>query len=564
MSENILVCVAWPYANGPIHHGQMGGAYLPADIFARYHRIKGNRVAMVSGSDSHGTPITVRADAEGRSAEELVAEFHRSILDSWEGMGIAFDTFTTTMTDNHRDVTYDLLTKLDANGYLFRQKQTLLYDPVGKRFLPDRYVEGTCPHCDYEMARGDQCDNCGRQLDATDLIDPRSKTTGATPEPRESEHYFMKLTAFEQPLTDWLSEGKEHWRAHVINFTRGMLREGLIDRSLTRDLDWGIPLPPGGFKNAGPLPDAENKRIYVWFEAVIGYLSATVEWAQTRGEPEAWKEFWQGPDARIYNFIGKDNVPFHTVIWPAILLGAGDLNLPYDVPANQYITMSGSKASTSQNWAVWINDYLTRYDPDALRYALAAQMPENADSDFSWGEFLRRNNDELVATWGNLVNRTLTFTVRNFDATVPDPGPLTPESTHLLDRARSTLDDVGASIEAVHLRQGLQQAFALAQDANRYLDQTAPWQAIKEDRQAAAQALYTTLNVITALRTALAPYLPFSCDRLNGYLGAEASIEDQGWQVHALTPGAPLGKPEPLFRKLEPSIVEEEEARLGQ
>jgi len=340
----------------------------------------------------------------------------------------------------------------------------------------------------------------------------------------------------------------------VINFSRGMLREGLQDRAITRDIDWGVPVPLEGW---------DDKRIYVWFEAVIGYLSATVEWAKTNGDPEAWRDFWQSDDARIYNFIGKDNVPFHTIIWPAILLGAGGYNLPYDVPANQYITMSGSKASTSQRWAVWVNDYLTRYDPDPLRYALAAQMPETADSDFSWSEFLRRNNDELVATWGNLVNRVLSLINRHFDAQVPDPGPLDREATRMLDRAQSGLESIGQSIEGVHLRQGIQQAFALAQETNRYLDQTAPWQAVKSDRQTAARSLYTALSVIAALRTALAPYLPFSCQRLHEMLNTEGSIDELGWQMHALRPGTPLQKPKPLFKKLDPSIVEEEEARLG-
>lgn len=554
MTDTILVCVAWPYANGPIHHGQLGGAYLPADIFARYHRIRGNRVTMVSGSDTHGTPITVRADEEGRTPKAVVEEFHQSILATWAGMGISFDTFTTTMTDNHRDVTHDLFRLLLENGHLYKASQELFYDAEAERYLPDRYVEGTCPHCGDTGARGDQCDACGRQLDAVDLIKPRSRGTGARPELRRSEHYFLRLTDFEQPLNDWLAEGKQHWRAHVLNFTRGMLREGLQDRAITRDIAWGVPVPLEGW---------EEKRIYVWFEAVIGYLSATVEWAASQGEPEAWRDFWQAPEAKIYNFIGKDNVPFHTVIWPAILLGAGGYNLPYDVPANQYITMSGSKASTSQRWAVWVNDYLSRYDPDPLRYALAAQMPETGDSDFSWGEFLRRNNDELVATWGNLVNRVFSLVGRHFDSRVPEPGPLDRESTRLLDHAQSTLEQAAGSIEAVHLRQGLQQAFALAQETNRYLDQTAPWRAVKEDRESAARSLYTALNVIAALRTALAPYLPFSCARLHELLGETQSIEALGWQMHALKPGATLKSASPLFRKLDSSIIEEEESRLG-
>ena len=341
MSDNILVCVAWPYANGPIHHGQLGGAYLPADIFARYHRIRGNRVVMVSGSDAHGTPITVRADDEGRTPVEVVEEYHNSILDTWQGMGIAFDTFTTTMTDNHREVTHGLFNALLENDYLFKQTQDLFYDPQAKRFLPDRYIEGECPHCHEPRARGDPVRYLRPSARRNRPNQSRSRNTGATPELRSSEHYFLRLTAFEDQLREWLDDDKDFWRTHVINFSRGMLREGLKDRAITRDIDWGVSVPLDGW---------DNKRIYVWFEAVIGYLSATVEWAQTNGEPESWRDFWQSDDARIYNFIGKDNVPFHTIIWPAILLGAGGYNLPYDVPANQYITMSGSKASTSQRW----------------------------------------------------------------------------------------------------------------------------------------------------------------------------------------------------------------------
>ena len=555
MSDNILVCVAWPYANGPIHHGQLGGAYLPADIFARYHRIRGNRVAMVSGSDAHGTPITVRADDEGKTPREIVDHFHPDILRTWEGMGISFDTFTTTMTDNHREVVHGLFKALQENGHLFTRTQDLFYDPEAGRFLPDRYVNGECPRCHDPDARGDQCDACGSQLDAIELINPRSRQTGATPELRQSEHCFLQLSGFDEPLREWISEGKEHWRPHVLNFTRGMLREGLPDRAITRDIAWGVPVPIEGW---------EDKRIYVWFEAVIGYLSATIEWARERGEPDAWRDFWQSDDARIYNFIGKDNIPFHTVIWPAILLGAGGYNLPYDVPANQYITMSGSKASTSKRWAVWINDYLERYDPDPLRYALAAQMPETGDSDFSWREFWRRNNDELVATWGNLVNRVFSLVNRHFGGRVPEPGPLDRDATLLLDRAQSALNSVAASIEAVQLRQGLQQAFALAQETNRYIDQQAPWKALPHnDRPAGARALYTSLNVIAALRTILAPYLPFSCQQLHEMLGSDGEIQSLGWQMHALRPGAPVAKARPLFKKLDESIIGEEEDRLG-
>jgi methionyl-tRNA synthetase len=392
-------------------------------------------------------------------------------------------------------------------------------------------------------------------MDATQLIDPHSRNN---PDDklvrRESEHYFLDLAKFTDQILEYLAEHEHHWRPNVSRFSRNFVKEGLRGRPITRDIDWGIRVPLDGW---------EDKRLYVWFDAVMGYFTASIEWAKNIGQPDAWKQWWYNPDAKIYNFIGKDNVPFHTIIWPAILMGAGGYNLPYDVPANQYITMSGSKASTSQRWAVWVNDYLTRYDPDPLRYALAAQMPETADSDFSWGEFLRRNNDELVATWGNLVNRVLSLINRHFDGCVPEPGPLDRDATRMLDRAQSGLEQVGQSIEGVHLRQGIQQAFALAQETNRYLDQTEPWRAVRQDRQAAARSLYTSLSVIAALRTALAPYLPFSCQRLHEMLNGKGTIADLGWQMHALRPGDPLQKPTPLFRKLDPSIVEEEEARLG-
>ncbi|MCY3886332.1 MAG: methionine--tRNA ligase [Chloroflexi bacterium] len=554
MSETILVAVAWPYANGPIHHGQLGGAYLPADIFARYHRTKGNRVLMVSGSDAHGTPVTVRAENENRTPGEVVEEYHTGFLETWQRIGISFDLFTSTATANHATVSQGIFRSLLNAGYLYTAAQTLHFDAEAQRFLPDRYVEGACPHCGYDKARGDQCDDCGRQLNAADLIAPRSKISGTTPVLRESEHYFLKLSALSDQLEEWLGHDKEHWRKHVLNFSLGMIREGLHDRPITRDIDWGVPVPVDGFT---------QKRIYVWFEAVIGYLSAAKEWAQRSGDPDGWRDFWQNPDAKSYYFIGKDNVPFHTIVWPAMLMGVGGLALPYDVPANQYITMSGSKASTSQNWAVWVLDYLSRYDPDPLRYALASQMPETSDSDFSWSEFLRRNNDELVGTWGNLVNRVLTFTARHFDGKVPDPGPLDEEARRLLDATQSALDSVDASLHAVHLRQGLQTAFGLAQEANRYLDATAPWRTIASDRQAAARSLYTALNVIAGLRTVLYPYLPFTCTVLHGYLGAQGTVEEAGWRLAALTPGAKLGDPQPLFRKLDPSIIEEEEARLG-
>ncbi len=554
MPEPIFVGVAWPYANGSLHLGQIAGAYLPADIFARYHRAAGNDVLMVSGSDEHGTPITVRAEREGRTPQDVVRQYHAQFLDNWPRLGISWDLYTGTGTENHAKAVQEIFLRLYETGDIYKGAETLLYCPVDARFLLDRYVEGVCPHCGDAGARGDQCDNCGRPLDALELGEPRCKFCGTRPQPRQSDHFFMRLSAFEDRVRQWIEPHRDHWRKHVYNFTLGLLREGLRDRAITRDIEWGIQVPVAGY---------ESKRIYVWFEAFIGYLSASKEWARRIGQPERWRDFWERPDAKSYYFIGKDNIFFHTVWWPAVLMAHGGLNLPYDVPANQYLTMSGSKASTSRNWAVWLPDALERYDPDPLRYALAANMPETADADFNWAEFLRRNNDELVATWGNLVNRVLTFTVRNFEGRVPDPGGLDDGSRALLERSEAALSEVGVELAACRFRAGLTRAMALAQEANRYLDERAPWKAIKGDRAGAAQALYTSIGVIGALKTAFSPYLPFSSERLHRYLGLSGSIAEAGWRYADPVAGTPLQPPQPLFPKLDASIVAEEEARMA-
>jgi len=552
--ETILVAVAWPYANGHLHAGQIAGAYLPADIFARYHRMRGDRTLMVSGSDAHGTPVTVRAEAEGTTPSEVFQRFHESFLDTFEHLGITFDLFTSTDTENHIEVTQDLFLKLLEHDFLYEDEQTLLYDAKVDRFLPDRYVEGTCPHCDYESARGDQCDNCGRTLDALELINPRSKLSDATPEPRTTRHHFFKLSTFNDRLTEWV-EAQDHWRPAVKNFTLGMLREGLHDRAITRDIEWGVPIPLEGY---------DAKRIYVWFEAVVGYLSATKEWAQSSGDPDAWKAWWEEETARTVYFQGKDNVPFHTLIWPAMLIGYGGLNLPSDVPANQYVTISGSKASTSGNWAIWMPDYLDRHDPDPLRYALTALMPETSDSDFSWAEYVRRNNDELVARWGNLVNRVLTITRRNFEDRVPDePTSLAPESKALLTRVDAAFAVVGEAIDAIQLRRALAGAMEVAQAANQYLDERAPWSAVKTDRDHAAETLYTAINTISGLVTLLQPFLPFTCTQAWELLGHTGDVQAAGWQRTSVAGRTPLPEPHPLFTKLDDSLIEEEESRLG-
>ena len=558
MPERIFIGVAWPYANGPLHMGHIAGCYLAADIFARYHRMKGNHVLMVSGSDAHGTPITIRADQEGVGPEAVLERYHAQFLDTWQRLGISFDLFTSTHTENHRRVVQDIFLKLQERDYIYSDTMLLAYCAGCARFLPDRYVEGTCPHCRNQRARGDQCDACGHTLDPIDLLEPRCNICGATPDFRNSEHFFLRLSAFEQPLLDWIGE-KEHWRPNVANSTRGFLQGGLKDRAITRDLTWGVPLPLEGY---------DEKRIYVWFEAVIGYLSAAVEWAERSGNPDAWQDFWKDDQARAYYFIGKDNIPFHSIIWPAMLMGYGDLNLPYDVPANEFLSLESRKFSTSQNWALWVPDYLDRYDPDPLRYLLSINMPETGDTDFSWSEFVRRNNDELVATYGNLVNRVLRFTYRNFDGQVPvDAAPPEDAEIALLESARQAMADVDDSLAHTRFRAGISRAFALAQESNRYLDGRAPWQAIKTDRADAARSLTTAIHALNCLKVMLAPYLPFTGQKVHEFLGFDGDLSAEPWDFdtawNAIRPGAPLRNPSALYTKLDPVVAEQEAEQLG-
>ena len=558
MPERIFIGVAWPYANGPLHMGHIAGCYLAADIFARYHRMKGNDVLMVSGSDAHGTPITIRADQEGVEPGVILERYHAQFLDTWERLGISFDLFTTTHTDNHRRVVQDIFQKLKDQDYIYADTMLLAHCAGCTRFLPDRYVEGVCPHCRNERARGDQCDNCGHTLDPIELVEPRCSICGETPDFRDSEHFFLRLSAFEQPLLDWIGD-KDHWRPNVANSTRGFLQGGLKDRAITRDLTWGVPLPLEGY---------DEKRIYVWFEAVIGYLSAAVEWAESNGNPSAWEDFWKDENTKGYYFIGKDNIPFHSIIWPAMIMAYGGLNLPYDVPANEFLSLESRKFSTSQNWAVWVPDYLDRYDPDPLRYLLSINMPETGDTDFSWSEFVRRNNDELVATYGNLVNRVLRFTYRNFDGQVP-VGAAPPDDAEfaLLESARQAMADVDDCLAHTRFRAGISRAFALAQETNRYLDARAPWQSIKTDRSDAARSLSTAIQVLNCLKVALSPYLPFTSQKVHEFLGFDGEVSQEPWDFDALAgniqAGAPLRNPSALYAKLDTAVAEQEAEQLG-
>jgi len=553
VSERILVCVAWPYANGSLHIGQIAGAYLPTDIFARYHRTKGNEVLMVSGSDQHGTPITIKAGQEGKQPAEIAAFYHQQFLDSWQKFGISFDLFTTTGTANHTEVVQDIFLTLLEKGYAYKDTVSQAFCPSCQRFLPDRYIEGTCPYCQSPNARGDQCEDCGKPLNTAEVIDPHCRICGTKPQFKDTEHFFLRLTAFRDKLLAWVRQ-QTHWRQNVLNFTTSYLEQGLIDRAITRDIDWGVPVPVDGF---------ENKRIYVWFEAVIGYLSASKEWAKSQGDEEKWRSFWQG-DAKSYYFIGKDNIAFHSIIWPAMLMGYGGLNLPHDVPANEFLTIEGKKVSTSRNWAVWLPDYLSRYDPDPLRYLLSINMPETGDTDFSWRELVRRNNDELVATYGNLAHRVLTFTYRNFEARVPIPGEFDSRSQALIGRAKDTLTTVDRLLSGCHFKEAIRVAMSLAHEANRYLDEKSPWKVIKQDRQAAATTLYVAIVVLSCLRTVLYPFLPFSSQRLHEFLGFEGNIEEYGWELTESKPGQKLLAPQLLFSKLDEELVEQETSRLGQ
>ena len=589
--ENILVCVAWPYASADIHQGNVTGSYLPADIYARFHRLKGNHVLMVSGSDSHGTPVTVKADEEGKSPEEVFRYYHKRFLEFFRQFGLSYDLYTHTDTENHHRVAQDIFTTLLEHGYLYRQVTEQMYSPLARRFLPDRYVEGICPNCGYTRARGDQCDNCNTLFEsAKELIEPRSKMDDTALELRETEHFFLDLPQLaEHGLAEWIQDDKEHWRPQVINFARNLiLKEGLQGRAVTRDLDWGIPVP---------IPEFSHKVLYVWFEAVIGYLSATIEWAANNEQPEAWKSWWYDDNARTVYFIGQDNIPFHAVIWPAQLLGVrrlyeekqGErLNLPYDVPANEFMNMENRKISGSHNWGVWMLDALTRHDPDPLRYYLTVTMPETRDSDWSWQGYVDRNNNELVANWGNLVNRVLNMTQRYFDGVVPETGELREADLALLHSVDAAFETVGDLLNRCKFRAAAGEAMALSTTVNQYLEEMSPWKTAKADERATAQTLNTAIQAISGLKILFAPFLPFSSQRLHELLGEEGSIFGQQrvenyaegershlaltydaagaqgrWRREAILSGRELPQPEPLFTKLDERLAVDELARLG-
>src|SRR5208282_4091013 len=517
--RTILSAPAWPYANGPRHIGHVSGFALPCDMFSRYQRMAGNKVLMVSGTDEHGTPIQVQADAEGVSARELADRYNRVIVDDLTSLGMTYDLFTRTTTRNHYAVVQEMFLGLLKNGYIFPKKTLGAISPSTGRTLPDRYIEGTCPICGYDAARGDQCDNCGNQLDPADLINPRSKINGETPVFVETEHFFLDLPAFAGVLGSWLQAKAGHWRPNVLKFSLNLL-DDLQPRAITRDLDWGVPVPLDGWR------DRPDKRIYVWFDAVIGYLSASIEWARRSGDPDAWRTWWQSPDAESYYFMGKDNIVFHAEIWPAMLLGYGGqgsrggtpgalgaLNLPTEVVASEYLTMEGRKFSSSRSVVIYVRDFLERYDVDALRYYLAVAGPENQDTDFTWSEFIRRNNDELLANWGNLVNRSVSFAARNIGA-VPAAGALTEADNELIARSRDAFREVGDALSRSRFKAAINEVMRTLADANKYLSEQAPWKLRESDPERMRTILHVALQLVDDGKTLLTPFLPRSSQKV--------------------------------------------------
>jgi len=562
----VLIAPAWPYANGPRHIGHVVGFAVPADVLARFERLRGSRVLMASGTDEHGTPITYEADRQGIEPKEFVDHNNALIVDDLVRLGMTYDIFTRTTTANHYRVTQDLFLKLYEKNYLVKRKQMGAFDAATGRTLPDRYIEGKCPICGYMEARGDQCDNCGNQLDPIDLINPHQRGSDAPVEFRETEHFFFDLPAFGDQLRAWI-ERHHDWRTNVRKYSLEFVAK-LKPRAITRDLDWGVPVPLPGWE------DNPHKKIYVWFDAVMGYLSASIEWAIQRGEPDAWRVWWENPDSRHYYTMGKDNITFHTVIWPAILLGVGGLHLPDEIVASEHLHMEGKRLSTSRGHVVYVRDMLERYDPDALRYYLMIAGPENQDTDFTWAEFIRRNNDELVATWGNLVHRTLVNAHRNFGS-VPEPGDLTVGDRTLIEEVETSLDDVAQQLQEARFQNALKHAMGIAAKVNVYLGAEQPWHTIKSDRQRAGTVLYVALRCVDNLKTMLTPFLPFSSQRLHAMLGYDDVIAPQPivrqfaedaashtvitgdyeavdrWRPSDLTPGRKLPAPEPLFKRLD-------------
>jgi len=541
----ILVCVAWPYASGPRHLGHAVSTFIPADVIARYHRMKGDEVLMVGGSDMHGTPTMVRADEEGVSPSVIAERYHALHAKNIEQLGVRYDLYWNTADPHHKEWVQEIFLALKKKGQVYERTMISPFCRAGNHFLPDRYVEGKCPNCGFENARGDQCDNCGHLWDPFDLIGPRCRIHGTAPEKRETSHFFFRFSALEARLKQWIFDDKEFWRLPVLTFAKSWLDEGLKDRPITRDLEWGIEVP---------VPGYETKRIYVWFEAVMGYLTATKEWYRRSGRSDGWKDFWYDPKARHLYFVGKDNIVFHTLFWPAILMGYDEkLTLPYDVAATQYLNFSGERMSTGRGSGIWLPELLERFDPDQIRYYGIATMPETKDTDFEWADFERRNNNELLAIYGNFVHRALTFADKNFGHEVPPAAFLDATDKAMVRAIEQQAGKVAQNLEYVHVKDAMKEAIQLARLGNQYVDQKAPWNLLKSDRAACATAIHVALRVSRALAIIMAPFLPRSSSRLWHALGYDSDVHGERWNeaLDDLPGGQKLRVGKPLFAKID-------------
>ncbi len=551
-----LVTSALPYANGPIHLGHLAGAYLPADIFVRFRKLNGDDVIYICGTDEHGVPITLRADKEGVTPGDIVGKYHKEIKESFYKMGINFDNFSGTSRPKHYEISRKFFSDLFNNNYITVKTEEQFFDEKRKRFLPDRYIDGTCPHCGYEKARGDQCDRCGKLLNPVELINPRSALSGEKPVIKKTKHWYLKLQDFEKKLSDWLNS-KENWKDNVRKFVLGWIeKEGLKERAITRDLDWGIPVP---------LEEAKGKVLYVWFDAPIGYISSTVEWAERTGKPEKWKEYWLDKDTRLVHFIGKDNIPFHAIIWPAMLMGQNDpYVLPYDIPANEYLTLEGEKFSTSLDWAVWVDEYLDNFPPDPLRFFLASNAPESKDADFSWKAFQTRNNEELANILGNFANRTLTF-INNFCGGKVPEGKYEQEENDIFKSLEEKISTIKSSFETYKVREASKLVMDIARIGNKYFDEKKPWFLKNENPQKLNTVMNICMNILRMLTVAMYPIVPFSAERLWKMIGEAGNLTDERWDGLAeerIKPGQKTKGVEILFTKYEDKLIQKQIERL--
>jgi methionyl-tRNA synthetase len=568
--DRILVTSALPYANGPIHLGHVAGAYLPADLYVRFLRLKGEEVVYVCGSDEFGVAIMMRAQEQGISAQEIVDQYHPMIAGAFERFGMSFDHYGRTTTDIHRATSQDFFRRLAEKGTFKLKSEEQLYDPVAEIFLADRFVRGTCPTCGYEDAYGDQCENCGSSLSPQELKNPRSALTDATPELRETTHWYLPLGDFQRQLEAWLTTHVD-WKPNVLGQVGSWLQDGLKDRAITRDVPWGVAVPEDVASEAGV--DARGKVIYVWFDAPIGYISATKEWAAARGEPEAWKAYWQDEGTKLVHFIGKDNIVFHCLMFPAMLMAHGDFVLPDDVPANEFLNLEGKKLSTSRGWAVWLHEYLEEFPADLLRYALATTLPETRDADFSWNDFQARVNGELADVLGNFVHRAMTFAERYFDGFVPELSDASAADRDVLDAVAGFPPRIAEQYTSFRFRDAVFQTMNLARLGNKYFNDTEPWHTRTTDPQACANTVHVSLQICAAMAVLLDPILPHAAIRLREMLhlkGVRSSAPggssgDIGWDDAArplLEAGHELGASEILFSKIDDEVIEAQLEKL--